>query len=64
MDEFAVWIVTGIQMWTISVGFVSVLGDDGAEVFFVAVRVTLDFLALVSCAVVAVLHVLLFLELL
>ena len=51
-------------MWTISVGFVSVLGDDGAEVFFVAVRVTLDFLALVSCAVVAVLHVLLFLELL
>lgn len=63
MDEFAVWIMAGVQMRTVAVGFVGVLSDDGAEMFLVTVRVTLSFLTLVSCAIVAVLHVLLLLEL-
>lgn len=51
-------------MGTVAIAFVSVLGDDGTEVFFVATGVSLGLLALVTGAMVAVLNVFLLFELL
>lgn len=49
-------------MRTVTVTFIGVLCDYGPEVLFVAVRMSLGFLAFVSRAKVAILHVFLLLE--
>lgn len=49
-------------MRTVAVTFIGVLCDYGPEVLFVAVRMSLGFLALVSCAKVAILDVFLLLK--
>ncbi len=64
MDEFAVWVVAGVEVGTIAVGLIGVLGDDGSEVLFVAVGVALCFLTFIAGAVVAVFYVFLLFELL
>ena len=51
-------------MRAIAISLVSVLGNDGSEMFFVASRVAFGFLALVAGTVVAVFYIFLFLELL
>ena len=62
VDKFAVRIVAGVEMGTVAVALVGVLGDDGSEMFFVAERVSFGFLALISGTVIAVLNVFLFFE--
>ena len=59
VDEFAVRIVTSVEVRTVAEGLVSVLVDDGPEMLFIAVGVSLGLLALVPCAVIAVFEVLL-----
>ncbi len=51
-------------MRAIAVGLIGVLGDDGSEVFFVAVGVAFGFLAFIAGAMVAVFDVFLLFELL
>ncbi len=64
VDELAVGVVAGVEVGTIAVGLIGVLGDDGSEVFFVAVGVAFGFLAFIAGAVVAVFYVFLLFELL
>lgn len=49
-------------MWTITVALVGVLGDDGSEMFFIAIGVSFRFLTLVSSTVITVFYILLFFE--
>jgi hypothetical protein len=57
MDEFAVGVMTGIQMRTVAETFVSVLIDDCSKVFFIAETMSFGLLTLVPRAVVAVLQI-------
>ena len=49
-------------MRTIAITLVCVLGDNGSEMFLIAMGMPLRFLALISGAVVAELNIFLFLE--
>jgi hypothetical protein len=63
MNKFAVWIVAGIEMRTVSEAFISVLIDYGSKVLFITVCMSLCFLAFISRAMVAILNIFLGLEL-
>jgi hypothetical protein len=55
MDQFAIWVVTGIEMRTVSETFVCLLVDYGSEMFLVAKCMSFSLLAPISSAMIAVL---------
>jgi hypothetical protein len=63
MNQLALWIVTGVQVGTVAVTFISVLGDDSPEMLLVTMRMSLGLLAFISCAIVAIFHIFPFFEL-
>ena len=63
VDQFAVRVMTGVQMGTVPEALVGLLINDGSEMLLGAHGVPLGLLAAISSAVVAVVEVLLGLEL-
>jgi hypothetical protein len=55
MDELAIGIMTGIEMWAVAKAFVSFLIDNSSKMLLGAVRMSLSFLALIPGAMIAIL---------
>lgn len=63
MDQLAVGVMAGVEMWTIAKAFVSFLIDDSSKMLLSAVGMSLRLLALIPSAVIAILQIFLGFEL-
>lgn len=60
MYQFAFGVMACVQMWTIAITLISVLGDNSSEMFFITMRMTFCFLTFVSCAMITIFNIFLF----
>lgn len=62
MYQFTIRVMTGIQMWTVSKTFISILINNCSEMFFITVRMTFGFLTFISRTMVTILKIFLWFE--